>query len=169
MNNNLIFTNIVRFIGLVLFQVIVFNHINVAGFINPMVYISWIFLFPIRKDLTLFLVCSFLLGLSVDFFSDSGGINAAATLFIAFIRLPVLKAILKKSDFDYLLFNLRAISFLKAFYFISVLTVLHHFIVISLAYFSFQEFLVIITNTFYTSVVTIIIIILGITLFTNKK
>lgn len=63
----------------------------------------------------------FLLGLSVDFFSDSGGINAAAAVFIAYIRLPLLKGILRKSDFDYVLFNLRSIAFPKALFFISVL------------------------------------------------
>jgi hypothetical protein len=169
MNNNLIFKNIVRFIALVALQVAVFNHINLFGFINPLIYISWIFLFPIRKNISLFLIFSFLLGLSVDFFSDSGGINASATLFIAFIRLPILKAILKKSDFDYILFNLRGISFLKAFYFISILAIFHHFIVFSLAYFSFQEFLSIVRNTFFTSIFSIIIIILGMALFTKKK
>ena len=48
------------------------------------------------------LIISFLLGLSIDFFSDSGGINAAATLFIAYIRLPILSAILRKNEFDFL-------------------------------------------------------------------
>ena len=167
--NNLALTNSIRFIGLILLQVFVFNHINLFGFINPIIYITWVFLFPIRKNITLFLILSFLLGLSVDFFSDSGGINAAATLFIAFIRLPILKVILRKSDFDYLLFNLRAVSFSKAFSFIAILTIIHHFIIFSLAYFSFQNFISIVSNTLLTSVFSIIIIILGITLFTKKK
>ncbi len=152
-----------------LLQVLVFNYINLFGFINPLIYIAWVFLFPIRKNITLFLILSFLLGLSIDFFSDSGGINAAATLFIAFIRLPILKIILKKSDFDYLLFNLRAVSFSKAFSFISILTIIHHFIIFSLAHFSFQDIISILSNTLITSVFSIIIIILGITLFTKKK
>jgi len=167
--NNLALTNSIRFIGLILLQVFVFNHINLFGFINPIIYITWVFLFPIRKNITLFLILSFLLGLSVDFFSDSGGINAAATLFIAFIRLPILKIVLRKSDFDYLLFNLRAVSFSKVFSFIAILTIIHHFIIFSLAYFSFQDFISIVSNTLLTSVFSIIIIILGITLFTKKK
>lgn len=167
--NNLVVTNSIRFIGLLLFQVLVFNHINLFGFINPLVYIAWVFLFPIRKNLSLFLISSFLLGLSVDFFSDSGGINAASTLFIAFIRTPILKIVLNKSDFDYLTLNLKTFSFNKVFLFITILTLIHHFIVFTLAYFSFQEFTSIIYNTFLTSIFTIILIILGITLFTKKK
>ncbi|UMB62075.1 rod shape-determining protein MreD [Lutibacter sp. A80] len=167
--NNLVLNNLVRFLILILLQVLVLNHINLLGYLNPMVYIVWIFLFPIRKSKTLFLILSFLLGLSIDFFSDSGGINAAATLFIAFIRLPILKIVLKKTDFDYLLFNIRTISFSKSLLFISILTFIHHFIVFSLSYFNFNSYLAIISNTILTSIFTIIISILGIILFTKKK
>lgn len=167
--NNLIISNSIRFIGLVLIQVFVLNHVNLFGYLNPLVYIVWVFLFPIRKNKSLFLIASFLLGLSVDFFSDSGGINAAATLFIAFVRLPILKAILRKSDFDYILFNLRAISFDKIFIYIATLTIMHHFIVFSLEYFSFNALTTIISNTFFTSIFTIILSILGILLFIKKK
>ncbi len=167
--NNLVLNNIIRFLILVLLQVLVLNHIHFFGYLNPMVYIVWVLLFPIRKSQTLFLILSFLLGLSIDFFSDSGGINAAATLFIAFIRLPILKIVLKKTDFDYLLFNIRSISFSKALLFISILTLIHHFIVFSLEYFSLNYFPSIIYNTILTSIFTIIISILGIILFTKKK
>jgi len=167
--NNLVLNNTIRFLILVLLQVLILNHIHFFGYLNPMVYIVWVLLFPIRKSKTLFLILSFLLGLSIDFFSDSGGINAAATLFIAFIRLPILKIVLKKTDFDYLLFNIRSISFSKALLFISILTLIHHFIVFSLEYFSLNYFPSIIYNTILTSIFTIIISILGIILFTKKK
>lgn len=167
MNNSI--TNSLSFIALVFAQVTVFNYVNLFGFINPLIYIAWVMFFPFRKNISFLLIFSFLLGLSVDFFSDSGGINAAATLFIAFIRLPLLRIILKKSDFDYLLFNLRTISFSKALSFISLLTVIHHFVVFTLAYFSFKEFTSVITNTLLTSFFTILLIILGIALFTKKR
>ena len=76
---------------------------------------------------------------------------------------------LKKSDFDYLLFNLRAISFGKAFLLITILTLIHHFIVFSLEYFSLNSINSIIYNTILTSGITIIISILGIMLFSKKK
>jgi rod shape-determining protein MreD len=167
--NNLILSNSFRFISLVLLQVLILNHINLFGYLNPLVYISWVFLFPIRKNKSLFLITSFLLGLSIDFFSDSGGINAAAILFIAFLRLSILKAILRKSDFDYLLFNLRSLSIDKIFLYIATLTIMHHFIVFSLEYFSLNAFITVLKNTFFTSIFTIILSILGILLFTKKK
>ena len=167
--NNLILKNSVRFISLVLLQVLIFNHINLFGYLNPMVYIIWVFLFPVRLNKTALLILSFLLGLTIDIFSNSGGINAAATLFIAFIRLSVLKAVLRKSDFDYLLFNLKSISGGKMFLFISILTIIHHFIIFSFEYFSFNYFTTIISNTILTSIFTIFTSYIGIILFTKDK
>jgi len=167
--NNLVISNSLRFIGLVLFQVLVFNNINLFGYLNPFIYIIWIFLYPVRKNQASILILSFFLGLSVDFFSDSGGINAAASVFIAFIRLPILKAVLRKSDFDHILFNLRSLSISKIFLYIATLTFIHHFIVFSLEYLSFDSFIDIISNTFFTSIFTIILSVLGILFFAKKK
>ena len=167
--NNLILSNSLRFIALVLLQVLILNRINLFGYLNPIVYIVWVFLFPIKKEKGLFLIASFFLGLSIDIFSDSGGINAAATLFIAFVRLPILKTVLRKSDFDYFQFNLRSISIDKIFLYVATLTIIHHFIVFFLEYFSFNAILTVISNTVFTSIFTIVLSILGILLFVKKK
>lgn len=167
--NNVVLNNSIRFIGLLLLQVLILNHVNLFGFINPLLYIVWVLLFPIKKNKSAILFLSFLLGLSVDFFLDSGGIHAAATLFIAYVRLPILNTVLGKSDFDYLLFNIRSIAFIKALSFITILTLIHHFIVFSLEYFSFNAITSIMYNTILTGIFTIILSVLGIILFTKKK
>lgn len=167
--NSLYLKNGFRFVLLIIVQGLIFNHINLFNYINPFIYILFILLFPVRKDIGPFLILSFLLGLGVDFFSDSGGIHAAASTFIAFARLPYLKFVLGKSDFDYLLFHLGGLSFGKALLFISGLTFVHHLIVFSLEYFSFSEFSVIISKTFYTSLFTIFLSILALLLFSKRK
>ena len=117
-----------------------------------MVYIVWVVLFPIQKNESIVLILSFLLGLGVDFFSDSGGINAAATLFIAYIRVPILNMVLGKSDFDYVLFNLRSIPLIKAITYISLITFIHHFIIFGLEFYSISAILSILSNTFITGI-----------------
>ena len=89
-----LFQNMVWFFILMLMQVLIFNNINLFGYTNPLIYIAFVFYYPLHKERSLFLFLSFLLGLSIDFFSNTGGINAAATLFIAYIRLPLLSFIL---------------------------------------------------------------------------
>ncbi|MCK5816328.1 MAG: rod shape-determining protein MreD [Flavobacteriaceae bacterium] len=161
--------NIIGFFLLVMIQVLIFNNINLFGYANPMIYIVFVFYYPLRKEKGAFLLLSFLLGLSIDFFSDSGGINAAATLFIAFMRMPLLSSILRKSDFDYQLFDIRGIPFGKALFFIVLMTLSHHFIVFSLDYFSLNEFASIISKTLITSLFSIFLILIGIVLFTKKR
>ncbi len=134
-----------------------------------MVYIIWVLLYPIKKSKTILLIFSFLLGLCIDFFSDSGGINAAATLFIAYIRLPILNIVLGKSDFDHVLFNLRNIPIIKAIAYITLITLIHHFIIFGLEYYSINAIFTILSNTFITGFFTVLLIVLGMILFTNKK
>ncbi|MFO7673339.1 MAG: rod shape-determining protein MreD [Lutibacter sp.] len=167
--NNIALNNVIRFVGLLFLQVFILNHVNIFGHINPMVYIAWVFLYPVRKTRGLFLILSFLLGISIDFFSDSGGVNAFAITFIAYFRLPILMAVLRKSDLDYAQFNLKTLTFNKIILFISILTIIHHFIIFSLEYFNFSELLNIISGTILTSIFTILISFLGITFFTKKK
>ncbi|NNF81959.1 MAG: rod shape-determining protein MreD, partial [Flavobacteriaceae bacterium] len=89
--NNTITQNIIRFILLVLIQVLVLNNINFLGYINPYIYILFILLYPIQNNRLLFIFLSFLLGLFVDIFLDSGGVHAAASVFIAYFRPLFLK------------------------------------------------------------------------------
>ena len=91
MPNNEVLTNIIRFLGLIFLQVFLLNNINLGGYINPYLYIIFIILFPLDGNKGLLIFLSFLLGLSVDIFEDSGGIHAAACAFIAYIRPVVLK------------------------------------------------------------------------------
>lgn len=167
MNNTV--KHIGLFILLVLLQVLIFNNVNLFGYINPYIYILFVIYYPLKKEKGLFLIVSFLLGLMIDIFSDSGGVNAAATLFIAYIRLPVLSAILGKTDFDYVLFNLRSIAFSKALIYISILSFIHHFIIFLLSYFSFSTIVDVFIKTILTSVFSIVLIVTSIVIFTKKR
>ena len=169
MNNNNTINSTLRFVVLLILQVLVLNHFNLFGSINPMVYIVWVVLFPIQKNESIVLILSFLLGLGVDFFSDSGGINAAATLFIAYIRVPILNMVLGKSDFDYVLFNLRSIPLIKAITYISLITFIHHFIIYSLELLRFGLILDVFLRTLFNTIFTSIICILTIYLIKPNK
>lgn len=168
MNSKLI-KLIIRFILLILFQVIVFNHINFFGYINPMIYVSWVILFPIEKGKSKILITSFLMGLIIDMFSDSGGIHTMSLVLIAYFRLNFLQMIMRKTDFDYLLFNIKNIPLTQSLLYITSLTLLHHFILFNLIYFNLTQISQIISNTILTSLLTIILCFFGILLFIKKS
>lgn len=166
---NSFFQNIIWFIVLIILQILFFNNINLFGYINPLFYIIFIFYYPLKKEKTSILLFAFFLGITIDFFSDTGGINAAATTFIAYFRLSILSTILKKKEFDYQLFNIRSISFGKSIWYIFVITFLHHLIVFLLDYFSLNQITSIFSKTLITSILTTLIILLSIVLFTKRR
>jgi len=159
--------NIILFITLILIQVIVLNNVLFWGYINPLLYILFVIIYPLKRDRGVFLFVSFLLGLCIDFFVDSGGIHAAATLFIAYIRLPLLKGLLRKPEIDFPVFNINKLPFLRLLSFITILTFIHHFIIFGLEYFRFNAIVTIFSRTFLTSIFTIILVIFSL-LFMNK-
>jgi len=157
------------FVSLWFLQVFVFNKILFLGYINPYVYIAFVIFYPLKKERFLFLFLSFLLGLVIDFFSDSGGINAFSLLFVAYIRLFLVRVIFKKMEQDYLLFNLQQEPFGKVFNYVITLIVIHHFILFSLANFSFQNFSSVFTNTLYSSIFTSVLFFIGSYIIRKKK
>jgi len=161
--------NIGLFLGLLLLQVMILNKINFLGYGNPMLYILFILVFPMKKDRSLFLILSFILGLCVDFFLDSGGINASASLLIAYIRLPVLKGLLNKTEIDFAVFKITNLPFLKLLSFIAIMVFVHHLAFFSLEYFSFKAILTILSRTILTSIFTLILIIFSLLLMTKQK
>jgi len=119
--------NTIRFILLVLIQVLVLKHINFMGYINPYIYILFIVLYPIKNNRMLFLFLSFLLGLTVDMFLDSQRIT-----------------------------------------YITIVTAIHHFILFLLEIFNFSKILLVLKNTLFSSIFTIILCVLITIIFSRK-
>ncbi|MFN0728900.1 rod shape-determining protein MreD [Polaribacter gochangensis] len=157
------------FFSLLLLQVLILNNVLFLDYINPYLYVAFVIFYPLKKERYLFLFLSFLLGLSIDFFSDSGGINAFSLLFIAYIRLFLVRIIFKKTEQDYLLFDLHQEPFGKVFNYVIILIVIHHFILFSLANFSTQNFSSVIANTLYSSIFTSVLFFLGTYIIRKKK
>ncbi|MFY0629779.1 MAG: rod shape-determining protein MreD [Flavobacteriaceae bacterium] len=154
---------------ILLLQVFVLNNINFSGYINPYLYITFIFIYPLNKNRFAFLFFAFLYGLSIDFFSDTGGIHAFSLLSVAYLRLFFIRLFFKKTEIDYLLFNLHSEQFGQVFNYVVTLTLIHHFILISLDNFSFNNLGGVFLNTLYSSIFTLIIYFLGSYIFRKKQ
>jgi len=118
----------------------------------------------------LFILLSFLLGLFVDMFLDSGGIHAAAAVTIAFIRPAALKFSFG-ALYDHQTIKFSSTDFGQRITYISILTIIHHFILFSLDFFNLSKILLILKNTLFSSIFTIILCLLITIIFsgTNKK
>ena len=156
-----------RFILLVGLQVSVLNHINFLGYINPYVYILFIMLFPIKNNRTLFIFLSFLLGLTIDVFSDSGGIHAAACVSIAYVR-PVILKFSFGTVYEYQTIKFDTAEFSSKFIYIIIMTVIHHFILFSLEIFNISKVILTFQKTLFSSIFTIILCIMITIIFSRK-
>lgn len=157
------------FISLLFLQVFILNNILFLGFVNPYLYIVFVFLYPLKENKISLLFYSFLLGLFIDFFSDTGGVHAFAITFIAYIRIFFIKLYFRKLESDYPFFQLQSESFGKTFNFVVTLTLIHHFIFFYLANFSFYNFSNILSNTLFSSIFTLVLYFIGTTIFSEKE
>lgn len=79
------------FVVIVLLQVTVFNHLVLFGVAVPMVFICWLLRLPVTLNVNWVLTCGFVLGMTVDIFSDTLGMNALTCTIAAVLRQPVLR------------------------------------------------------------------------------
>lgn len=79
------------FVALVVAQVVVFNHLCLFNVAVPLVFIYFIIKLPVNLSVNWAMTVSFLLGLMVDIFSNTQGMNALACTILAAMRLPVLR------------------------------------------------------------------------------
>jgi rod shape-determining protein MreD len=169
MGNNYI-KNIVRFIVLVLLQVLVLNHMNLGGYINPYVYILFILLLPVFVNKSGLLILAFFTGLTIDFFGNTPGLHAAATVMMAFARPGVLRVFFENLDFsageEPNLSKLKPGGFLK---YILVMVFIHHSVLFFLEVFSFQGFLSTILRIALSTLVTTLLMMTLVLLFSSRK
>lgn len=83
---------------LVLAQVIVFNHICLFNVAVPMVFFYLIIRLPITLSTNWMLTIGFFLGLIVDIFSDTYGMNALACTVEAMLRRPILRLYVPREE-----------------------------------------------------------------------
>lgn len=166
--NSLLFTNIFRFILLVLVQVAVLNNINFLGYINPYLYVLFVILLPVNIGRGQVIFYSFLLGLCIDFFMDSGGVNAAACLVIAYFRPLLLKSSFGLG-YDYQTLKFTKTSFKERLVYVSTVVFIHHFVLFSLEAFNFVHILFILKKTLFSGIFSIILILIVMALFGKRE
>lgn len=81
------------FIGLALLQVLVLNRMHIAGYATPFFYIYFILKFNSRVGRNTLMLWAFALGLAVDTFGNTPGMNAAAATCLAFFRTPLMRLV----------------------------------------------------------------------------
>ena len=95
-----IFREILLFVMLVLMQVLLLNRIAVFGLAVPILYIYFLIKLPYGRNRFYVIVSGFLLGIVIDIFLNTPGMNAAATTITATLRSMVLNLFYPKNEYE---------------------------------------------------------------------
>ncbi len=150
-------------------QEVIFNHINLFGFVNPMIYIVFVFVFPVYKSKTSILWTSFLLGLCIDMLSNEGGIHTFSLVFVSYFRLFLLRFVKGSSLGDEDTMDILQIGNSIQVVWIMIVSFVHHFLVYLLEQFSFHRFGFVLLKTFLTTILTTLLISFALQIFLKKK
>ena len=167
MQSNVYFTLGIRFIILVLVQVLLLNNINFLGYINPYIYLLFIITFPFNRNKSLLIVLSFLLGLSIDLFGDSGGIHAAACVVIAYLRPVILKFSFGVS-YEYNSIKINNVDFIQRLIYVSIMVFIHHIVLFSMEIFNINHIILVLKSTLFSGIFSIVLILSSISIFSKK-
>ena len=167
---NEIIRNIIRFITLVLVQVLIIKNIELGRFINPFIYVLFIIALPFETPKWLLLFSGFLLGITIDMFYDTAGMHASACLLMAYIRPGVLKLFSPREGYE---FGIQpSIQYLGIPWFLSysgILIVLHHLVLFYIEIFRFNEFFSTFFRVIISSIFTMLLVVITQYFFHRKK
>jgi len=166
--NSAVIMGFVRFFLLLAAQLIIFNNINLFGYINPFPYILFVILFPVNGNKQLLIISSFLLGITMDLFSNSGGVHTTACLILAYARPSIFKFSFGVS-YEYQTIKINDSLTSERFSFLLVSVVIHHFTLFILEVFQLSFLWDILLRTIIGTLFTLLICILLIYIFKPSR
>lgn len=168
MNNRLII-HILRFIGLILLQVLIMDNIRFDYYIHPCVYVLFIMLLPFNIPKWQLLISGFLCGMTVDLFNGTPGLNAAATVLMAFIRPFVINGMTRRKDINPNDEPSLDMGISWFFIYSFILLTAHNFLLFTLEAFSFKLIGIIALQTLISVLSSLMLIFIILLLFKKNK
>lgn len=164
--------NIIRFSLFILIQVFVLFQVKpLHQFIVPYLYFLYILWLPFNTPRIALTFIGFVFGLSLDYFTKTPGLHAAACTLIAYIR-PFLVNILisqEGADQNYKSPSVTSMGLVPYATYVVILTLLHHIFLVLLEWLQFGSFWFFIGKVFATSGISLVLIVLTELLFYRKQ
>ncbi len=167
---NKIVGNLFRFIFLVIVQITVMDNIQLNGYLNPFIYVVFILMLPFETPGWLLLLLGFIAGITIDIFAGTGGIHAAATVFMAFCRPRIIRIISPRDGYE--AETKPSINNMGIRWFLTysiTLVLLHHTALFFIESFKLSEFLPVFLRAIQSAALTLLLIVMGSFLFARGK
>lgn len=168
--NQPVLKNILIFLALAIGDIVFVNRVSLGTFIAPYIYHFFILQLPVRTSRYAVIMLGFLTGLFYDLMYNTGGAHAAATCFLAMLRIIVLPAFISVEDKDNNIlpgiYTLGQSSFL---FYAFILTLVHHILFFTLEIFKISAIPLTLLKASLSSIFSVLLIYLLSLLFYRKK
>jgi len=127
------------FVALALVQVLVLNNVHIAGYATPFIYIYLIMKISSGVSRNELVLWGFFLGLIVDIFSNTPGMNAAATTLMAFLRPYFLRLFSPRDDSEEIVPAISSMGVSSFIKYVITFVLFHHAVLLLIESFSFFD------------------------------
>jgi hypothetical protein len=163
--------NIFRLDIFILVQVYVLNKIpHLHRYIIPYLYFLFILWLPFSISRIGLLLIGFVTGLTLDYFTQTPGLHAAACVLIAYARPFIISILIPKdtAELNYSEPSPRGMGWAPYSVYVLVLTVLHHTYLVLLEWLEFGTFLDFVIKVLSTTGISLLLIFTVESLFPRK-
>lgn len=131
------FKNIFILILLVLVQGLLLNHIHLFGYATPLLAVYFILRFPRNNPKWANLLWSFTLGIGIDMFGNTPGLNTTSLTFIGMLQPYVLSIFLNRESAEDLKPSPSTLGWNKFLLYATILTLTYTFLLFTFEAFNF--------------------------------
>ena len=157
--SNTILKYLLLFLLCIIAQALIFNKIVLFHVAVPIVFIYFLIRLPIDIKLIYLFTFAFLLGIVMDIFSDTPGVNALACTLIAAMRKPIYYAYIAKDDTtSRYIPGVATMGIMEYCKYLLTFIVIYCVLVFTIEYFSFADVKDIVIMAASSSVFTFVIL-----------
>ncbi len=163
--------NIIRFVLFILVQALLFKIPPLHRFVTPYIYFLYILWLPFNLSRFWLTAIGFIFGLTLDYFTYTPGLHAAACTLIAYVRPFLVNMLLSQEGLEknYASPSVVSMGFVPYATYVVVLTLLHHTYLVFIEWMSFGTFFYFVGKVLATTAVSLGLILVTELLFFRKE
>ncbi len=164
--------NIIRLVLFILVQFFVLNKIPpLHQYVTPYVYFLFILWLPFNISRPALLLVSFITGLSLDFFTITPGMHAAACVLIGYIRPFLINMLMPQQgvEFNYREPSAISIGLTQYATYVVLLTFIHHVALFTIQAFQFGNILYLLLKVAGSTIISLLLILVIEIIFARKQ
>lgn len=140
-------------------------------YLSPVIYYVFLLWLPFTIGRSSLLLIAFITGLSLDFFTKTPGMHAAACVFIGYIRPFLINIIMPQQgvDFNYREPSATSLGLVPYATYVALLTLLHHGVLYSIQAFQFGNLWYLVLKTTGSLLISLLLIFIIEIIFVRKQ